>query len=337
MKSLLVTGKREARIDNIEIPKIKENELLIKVEAAGLCGTDCHIYLGEYFSDYPIVPGHEFSGVVEKAGKDVTQFKVGDRVSADPNIFCEKCYFCKQNLQNHCENFQAVGVTRNGAFAEYVAVPEANVFPIGDIDFVHAAMIEPLSCVVYGQERARISTGQQVLIFGAGAIGLLHLQLSKHNGAASVTVVDLNPDRLKKAEKLGANHTVLAGQDMERNLRDISARGFQTVIDATGVPSVVENALKYVRNDGTLLVFGVCPNNSKITISPYEIFHRDIKIIGSFALRKTFTQSIALIEGGVVDVSPLIGEVVSLSNLPDAIERMISGQTPMKVIAKPEI
>lgn len=335
MKAYIINGVKSAGIGEIDIPKPGEHEVLIKVEAAGVCGTDLHIYQGEYFSTYPLVPGHEFSGTVAAVGRGVTQTAVGQAVVSDPNIFCEKCYFCKQNLQNHCEDFQATGVTKNGAFAQYVAVPEATVFPIRCIDFAHAALIEPLACVVYGQERARPAAGQHVLVMGAGAIGLLHLQLARHNGAASVTVVDLYKERLEVAGKLGATYMVQSGPEMEKTLNSLCPKGFQTVIDATGVPAVIEKAVRFVRNDGTLLLFGVCPNDSKITVSPYEIFKRDLKIVGSFALRKTFQQAISLIEGGIIDVAPLIGQAVALDELPGAIEHMLQGKTSMKIIVKP--
>lgn len=335
MKAYIITGKQKAEIRQVEVPIVGDDDVLIKVEAAGLCGTDCHIYQGEYFSSYPLIPGHEFAGTVAAVGRKVTQVAVGQRVTSDPNIFCEKCYFCQQNLQNHCENFHATGVTRNGAFAEYVLVPESTVFPIGDIDFIHAALIEPLACVVYGQERARPVLGQNVLIFGAGAIGLLHLQLAKHNGAASVTMVDLNSERLEVAKKLGANYVVKADSELDNSLKAISRKGFQLVIDATGIPKVIEQAIQYIRNDGTFLLFGVCPNDSKISVNPYEIFKRDLKIIGSFALRKTFRPAIALIENRVINVEALVGEVISLEDLPNRMEHMIKGKTSMKTIVTP--
>lgn len=335
MKAFIVTGPRQAELAEVKLPELDPKEILIKVAAAGLCGTDCHIYEGDYFSAYPLIPGHEFAGTVVAIGPEVTRFKVGQRVTADPNIFCEGCYFCQQNLQNHCENFNATGVTVNGAFAEYVKVPEATVFDIGAIDFQQAALIEPLACVIYGQERARPVVGQEVLIFGAGPIGLLHLQLAKHNGAAAVTVVDLNPDRLELAEKLGASRIVLASPDLASKLSVINSRGFELVIDSTGVPQVVEEAINYVRNNGRLLIFGVCPNNSKVAFNPYEIFHRDLTIIGSFALRKTFLPSIQLMGNGVIDLTDLVSEVIPLSELQNAIQRMTARQTKMKVLIIP--
>jgi len=333
MKACRIIEKENAEIVDVKVPQLEDKQVLIRVKASGLCGTDVHIFRGDYFSSYPIIPGHEFSGIVQEVGRGVTEFKPGENVTADPNNFCENCFFCKQNLQNHCENFEATGVTYDGAFAEFVAVPENSVFKIGDTPFEKAAFTEPLACVVYGQNRISIEIGADLLIFGAGPIGLLHLQLARHNGASRVTVVDLNDERLKLAKKLGADNIVLADKNMDKNLTLINKRGFQTVIDATGAKEVIENSIKYIRCDGQLLLFGVCGMEEKIEIKPYEIFKRDIKIVGSFALRKTFQSSINLIKNNVIDVSSLIGEKISLDEVPDALRRMSVGKTNMKVLA----
>ena len=143
MKALVFENIRTPVVKDVPIPDIGPHDVLIRVKAAGICGTDVHIYEGEYFSEFPLIAGHEFSGVVEDIGEEVSTFAVGDRVTADPNIGCGKCYFCKINQQNQCKNLGAVGVTRDGAFAEYVVVPEEKVFNIGNMGFQDAAMIEP--------------------------------------------------------------------------------------------------------------------------------------------------------------------------------------------------
>ena len=273
MKAYVIEGPHRGVVKEVPIPEPQEGELLVKVMAAGLCGTDGHIYQGEYYSSFPLIPGHEFAGIVVKTGPGVKYFREGQRVAADPNIFCGRCEFCKENIQNFCHDFQAIGVTRDGAFAEYVLVPESTAFDVGDLDFTAAALIEPLACVVYGQKRARPVLGAHVLIFGAGPIGLLHLQLAKRNGAATVTMVDIRPERLETARSMGADFTVIAREESERELRRLRPGGYHLVIDSTGAPSVVERAVAFVRNAGTLLVFGVCPPNARIAVSPYEIYN----------------------------------------------------------------
>ncbi len=332
MLAYVIDKERSGAVKEIAIPEPGDHDVLIKVMAAGLCGTDAHIYQGEYYSEFPLVPGHEFAGIIAQTGKEVKRFKEGQRVVADPNIFCEKCHFCKQNVQNFCQDFQAVGVTRDGAFAEYVVVPEGCVFELGTLSFTTGALVEPLSCVVYGQMRARPQLGDSVLIYGAGPIGLLHLQLAKRNGASFAAVVDVKAERLDLAKKLGADRVLLSGSGLDDELRQEFPLGFNLVIDTSGVPKVVESAVAQVKNAGSLLIFGVCPPDVKINVSPYEIYKRDLKIIGSFALKKTFQPTINLIENKLIDVTAIIGEQISLRQLPEQMEKFVAGKAAMKTV-----
>ena len=335
MKAFVIEGARRGVVRDVPLPAPKEGEILIKVAASGLCGTDGHIYLGEFYSSYPLIPGHEFAGIVAGVGKGAKRFHEGQRVAADPNIFCEKCDFCKRNIQNFCQDFQAVGVTQDGAFAEYVVVPETSVFAVGEMDFAVAAMIEPLACVVYGQQRARPELGAPVLIFGAGPIGLLHLQLAKVNGASFVAIGDLREERLMLARELGADLAFLNGPEAGRQLGERFPEGFELVIDTTGEPRVVEAAVSYVKNAGTLLVFGVCPEEKRISLSPYEIYKRDLRIVGSFALKKTFPPAINLLHNGKIKVAKLIGDRIPLEGLPGQLESLVSGKTRLKTLVFP--
>jgi len=193
MKALRIERPNRATLVELPIPQPGENEVQIKVMASGVCGTDVHILRGEYLGDYPVIPGHEFSGVVERVGERVTRFQVGNRVAVEPNIACDNCYNCLHNRQNFCLNWQAIGVTRPGGMAQYVVAPEKSVFAIGDLPFEHGAFMEPLSCVLHGIERARIRLADRVAILGAGPIGILLLQATQLQGAVQVTVVEKNP------------------------------------------------------------------------------------------------------------------------------------------------
>lgn len=331
MKAFVIENPRVGKVIDIDIPKIKNNEVLIKVGAVGLCGTDVNIFNGEYFGGYERVPGHEFSGVVTKIGSDITRFKIGDRVSADPNIFCEGCNSCKENNQNFCEHMEAVGVTKHGAFAEYVAVPENSVFEIGDLDFVTGALIEPLACVIYGQDKLKMNLGSKVLIIGAGPIGLMHLMVSKINGASEVVVTDLYEDKLVKAMELGADRVILSTNlDSDNNYNY-----FNAVIDCTGIPKVVENSVKYVKDSGTFLLFGVCPSDSKININPYEIFKREITITSTFALKKTFGRALALVKSKKVNLISVVDKQLTLEKAPEVFENASKTSTGLKVVFLP--
>ncbi len=331
MKAFFITSPGNSEIMDIEIPTIASDEILIEVKAVGICGTDMHIYNGDYFGEYPRIPGHEFCGIVADIGKEVKYFNIGQRVAVDPNIFCEKCTACQQNKQNFCKNFAAVGVTRHGAFSKYVTVPDRCVFSINDMPFIEGAMIEPLACVVYGQENARPPIGGDVLIIGAGPIGLMHTQLAHLNGAANVTVVDLFPEKLELAKQLGANR-VYSSKEFE-NMKMVNS--FELIIDCTGIPVVVENSVKYIKDTGTMLFFGVAPQKSKISISPYEIFKRELKIVGSFALKKTFGKAINLINSGSINVAPLVDKKLSLSELPEFFKNFELRNNGLKTIVYP--
>ncbi len=305
--------------------------MLVRAKACGICGTDVHIWEGDFFPTFPLVPGHELAGEVARVGAEVTDLAVGDRVMVDPTVTCEECHFCMINRQNHCQNWNAVGVTRDGGFGEYVRVPAKNCYRFGNVSFSAAAFCEPLACVVFGQDRARIEIGSEVLVLGAGPIGQLHLQASLANGAASVTMVDTVESKLALGKELGASHVVRADGDQEATLRKIARYGFDVVIDATGVAGVMGRSVKYVKNGGTYLVFGVCGPNDRVEVSPFEIYRRDLTIVGSFAIRRTYDRAFKLMESGRVKVDRLLHEAMPIEELPRGLEMMKKGTAGMKL------
>jgi 2-desacetyl-2-hydroxyethyl bacteriochlorophyllide A dehydrogenase len=317
-------------------PAPARGEVLIQVEAAGVCGTDVHIYLGEYEATYPIIPGHEFAGVVVAVGEGVARFRVGDRVTADPNISCGRCPACQRNEPNQCLEPQAVGVTRAGAFARYVSVPEGNVFAIGSLSFAQAAFVEPLACVVWGLQRVQVGPGEAVLIFGAGPMGCLLAQAIRCAGAAKVVITDVAAWRLRLAAALGVTETVLADDRQEARLRALAPLGYDLVVDATGVPRVVEEAFRYVRPRGKIWLFGVCPRDAVASFRPYEVFRKDLTVYGSFAVCRTFPQSIAWLESGAVQVEPLISHRLPLGRFAEGLDLAWRAPDRMKVQFIPE-
>ncbi len=314
MKAAQILNPGQTHVTSVPEPQVGADDVLIRVRAGGICGTDIHIFKGEYEALYPLIPGHEFSGEVAAVGANVTRFKVGDRVTADPNIPCNRCSFCQRNEPNQCRDLKAVGVTRDGAFAEYVVVHEGNVFPIGAMSFKAAALIEPLACVVWGLKRVEVQPGDSVLVFGAGPMGCLLAQAVKQAGAARVVVTDTVPGRLELAASLGATETVLAGDHQRQKLTSLEPDGYDVVADVTGVPVVIQQSLDYARPRGKIWVFGVAPRESSVTLNPYDIFRKDLSVIGSFAVNRTFPQSIALIQNGAIQVEPLISHQLPLSD-----------------------
>lgn len=320
MKAARIEQPGKSTVTTVDEPVVGADDVLIKVHTAGICGTDLHIFKGEYEAEYPLIPGHEFSGEVAAVGANVKNFKVGDRVTADPNIPCNRCSSCQKNEPNQCKNLRAIGVTRSGAFAEYVVAPEGNVFSIGDMTYSAAALIEPLACVVWGIKQVDVQPGDTALVFGAGPMGLLVAQSLKQAGAVRVVVTDVVPWRLQMAEQLGATHAVVADTQQTARLTSIEPDGYDIVVDATGIPAVLEGTFQYVKPRGKVWVFGVTPIGTYVKFPAYEVFRRDLKIIGSFAVNRTFPQSIALIQNGAIKVEPLISHQLPLDDFSKGLE-----------------
>lgn len=331
MKAARIIEPYKTEVVELPQPAIGPDDVLIQVKAAGICGTDIHILHGEYaFAQYPMVPGHEFSGQVAAVGANVTRFKIGDRVTADPNIPCHRCENCQRNEPNQCQNLAAIGVTRDGGFAEYVSVPEAVTFPIGDLSFSDAALIEPLACVVWGLQRVRIQAGDRILIFGAGPMGALLAQAVSIAGASQVDITDVVSWRLELMEELGVTHAVLA-DDLPGSVQAFAPRGYDVVVDATGVPSVIQQAVAYVRPRGKLWVFGVAPDKAMVQFNPYEIFRKDLSIIGSFAVNRTFHESIMMIRSGKINLKPLVSHQLPIENFQEGLRLAQEDPSRMKI------
>lgn len=337
MRAAYYQARRQIEVREAPQPEPGPNEVLVRVGACGICGTDQHIFDGDFFPTYPLIGGHELAGEVVALGPQQVETAVreGDRVAVDPCVFCGSCFYCRRGQGNHCLNWNAIGVTRDGGFAEYVVAPTANLYPVGDMELEVAAFIEPISCVVYGLQRLRIPLGANALIYGAGPIGLLMLQLVRHDGASSVAVVDLKQEKLDVAETLGAHDVVLGDAGADGALAEISPLGFDVVVDCTGVPSVVEHMFTHVRNNGKLLFFGVNPPDARIAVSPYDVYRKDLEIYGSFSLRYTFHDALALLEGGAVDVKPLLSDRFPIEGFPEALALAGSGDA-FKVQIQPQ-
>ncbi len=328
MQAVVFTAPETASVERVPDPVCRPDEVIVQVARTGICGTDVHIYHNEYMSDFPIIPGHEFGGVVVEVGKEVDDVRTGDRVAPDPNLYCGHCYFCRNEHANHCLNWQGVGITRPGSFAEYVAVPARACYKLPEsISDAQAALIEPLSCVVHALKRFRVWPGDEVLIFGAGPMGLILVQALRNSGASQVVIVDKQPDRLLLARQLGASATVEAGAEQAEVLREMAPYGFSVVVDATGVPHVIERAFDYLKPRGQYLQFGVAPNHARISLSPYDVFRHDWTIIGSFALCYTFQPAIAWLASGVVDVMPLVSHSVPLADFAPVFDMFEAGKT----------
>ena len=325
MECVVIQKPKEIIVTEREIPEPGPVEVLIKVMASGICGTDVHIYRGEYLGDYPVIPGHEFSGVITAVGSQVKRFKVGDRVAVEPNIACDNCSQCLNNRQNFCLNWQAVGVTLPGGMEQYVTAPEKAVFNIGDLPFEEAAFMEPLSCVVHGVERARIALADRIAILGAGPIGDLILQMSRLQGAARITMLESNPGRAELACRLGADIVV-------NRLEDLKQATYDVVIDATGAIQVMNRTIDFVLNGGTGLLVGVPPSGKNIEMEAFKIFQKGLTILSSYTSVRNSFQAVGLLQTGQIKVNSLISHRLPLKELPDAFEMIESHDPTVKKV-----
>jgi 2-desacetyl-2-hydroxyethyl bacteriochlorophyllide A dehydrogenase len=331
MKALVIEKPEQAVVKDVPVPEPGPGDVLVRVAACGICGTDVHIFRGEYMGSYPVIPGHEFAGEVVRVGEAVTRFEEGDRVAVEPNIACDNCYNCLHNRQNFCLNWQAVGVTRPGGMAEYVVAPEKVVFDIGALSYEQGAFMEPLSCVVHGIERAGVGMGDRVAILGAGPIGLLLLQLSLNRGAVSVTMLERQPARARWAEVYGADRCVADLAAMTENAYDV-------VIDATGSPLVMSRTVELVRAGGTILLFGVPPREADLVLDAFAIFEKGLTIRSSFTSLRNSYQAIAMLQAGDVDVEDLVSHNLPLELFERGVGLIEEGlEDVRKVLLRPQV
>ncbi|MFT9600554.1 zinc-dependent alcohol dehydrogenase family protein [Mesobacillus sp.] len=314
MKAAVLQGVKNLEVLDWKTPSPSPREVLVKVKSCGICGTDQHIYHGHPGSaevNPPIILGHELAGEVVEVGAEVTNMQSGDRVSVDPNIYCGTCKYCRSNRAHLCENLQAVGVTRDGGMGEYCVVPEANCYKIPDtMTFEEAALVEPLGCVLHGFRKIQLSPLSKVLIIGGGFIGQLFLQLVKQQNVDSIIVIEPSESKKETLFKLGADEVINPKDEVELDAG--------VVIECVGRPESMELAFKAAGKGGQVLLFGVAAPETAISVSPFEIFSKELTIKGSFVNPYTHEEAISLIAKNVIDVQQLISHRFTLEELPAA-------------------
>ncbi|MCP3964785.1 MAG: alcohol dehydrogenase catalytic domain-containing protein [Lentisphaerae bacterium] len=335
MKQIVIDKPHSINVEDTYKPQPPNSEVLVKPRFGGICGTDIHIYEGNFIGTYPVTPCHEFSGEVIEVGSSVSNVKIGDKVIVDPNVRCHQCDACRTGRLNICENFSAVGVTRPGGFSELVCVPESNVYKFENCSFEAAAFGEPLACVLYGQSKINYMPGQKVIIWGAGAIGLLHLMACKNiYGCNDITIVDLEHKNLDTAIKAGASHTVIADDNLEAKLSEINNGKFDIAIDATGNSNAVHTLFKHLARGGQALLFGVYDQKAELKLSPFDIFINDWEIKGSLTYNHDFYSAVKALDNELIKPEILIGLKISLDETPNIIRKIADGERMGKVQVK---
>ncbi|KOT97173.1 alcohol dehydrogenase [Streptomyces rimosus subsp. pseudoverticillatus] len=322
MKAAVISAPGRVEITTVDDPAPGPGEVVVDVAGCGLCGTDLHILQGEFAPTLPVVPGHEFAGTVVALGAGVTGPAEGDRVAVDPSLYCHTCHYCRIGRNNLCERWAAIGVTTAGGAAEFAVAPAANCVKLPEhVRTEDAALIEPLSCAVRGYDILRSQQlGTHVLIYGSGTMGLMMLELAKRTGAASVDMLDVNPQRLETARQLGCSNAAASADELDR------PRGWEVVIDATGNAHAIQDGLGRVGKGGTFLQFGVSDYATRATIEPYRIYNQEITITGSMAVLHSYERAAELFAAGVLDPEIFISDRLPLDRYAEAMDRFKAGQ-----------
>lgn len=343
MKALQLTAYEQLDLVDLPAPQPGDGEVLIRIKACGICGSDVHGYDGSTGRRIPpLVMGHEAAGIVEAAGKNVRNFRPGDRVTFDSTVYCGKCFFCSRGEINLCDDREVIGVStplfrRMGAFAEYVTVPERIVYALPDnLPFAHAAMIEAVSVAVHAVSLTPIAANDTAVVVGAGMIGLLTLQAVRQAGVKNVIVLDLEESRLELARKLGASQTFNSKDPatVEKILELTGGRGADIALECVGITAAIKLAIDSVRKGGTVTLVGnVTP---AIELPLQSVVSRQIRLQGSCASCGEYPQCIELMASGAIQVAPLISAVAPLEEGASWFDRLYRREPGLlKVVLEP--
>jgi D-arabinitol dehydrogenase (NADP+) len=324
MKAIVYDAPRQFAYRDVDVPEIQPNEILLRVHACGVCGTDLHVHEGDFGPRFPLTPGHEFSGEIAEIGSEVTGLKLGQRATASTTMACGKCFYCQRGDFLQCENLGGIGVEVNGAFAEYIKLRSDLVFPIQNLSIRESVMVEPTACAVHGMETLNMKPGSSVLLLGAGPTGQVLAQLLKLNGAASVTVAAPAGPKLDLIARLAADDVVAIDRNdpevHRRRLRELSPKGFDYVVEATGSPQLLQDALAFARRRGTIMVYAVYADAATAQVTPADIMRRELRIKGSFAQIDSFPRALAYLESKKVKVDEIVTHEVPLRDYQKALE-----------------
>lgn len=343
MKALLLSEYKKLDVVDFEEPTVSENDVLVQVEACGICGSDIHGYDGSSGRRKPpLVMGHEAAGVVSEVGANVSEFSAGDRVTFDSTVSCGNCYFCRDGRINLCDNRMVLGVScdeyrRHGAFAELVSVPKHICYRLPkELPFEHAAMIEAVSVAVHAANRTPVSLGDTAVVVGSGMIGLLAIQAIRLAGCSQVIAVDLDAGRLEKAKQLGADVGLKANEvEVPMEVRNLTGgRGADVVLEVVGATATIKTAVESARKGGSITLVGNLAPNVEMPLQ--SIVTRELNVFGTCASSGEYPACIDLLASGAIRVDEMITAKASLDEGADWFSRLYDGEPgAMKVILEP--
>ncbi len=317
MKAAVFYSPGDLRIEERADPQVGAGQILLRVAACGICGTDRHIYHGEFATTPPVILGHEYAGQVVDVGKGVVDLKPGDYVAVDPNMPCGMCHPCRRGKVHLCENLRALGVDLDGGFAHYCVAPQTQCYRLpSSVSPLEGAMTEPLACCLHGIDQANIQAGDTVAVIGGGAIGQMLMQLARQRGAARLVLSDPIAARREMALALGADAVVDPLCEDATAPGGVLAGGADVVIEAVGSTATAAQAIEWATSGGTVLWFGVTPPGQMVTIEPNLIFRKELVIRGARINPFTHSRALAMLASGQIKVKPLITRTISLDELP---------------------
>lgn len=344
MKASVCYKQNDLRTEDLPIPEISDNEVLIKMLACGLCGTDIQKIRGDSVNK-PTVLGHEVVGEIVKKGKNVSKFEIGDRVITAIHVPCFTCHYCNKGHYTICEQFRTNNIDPGG-FAEFIRIPKLHLNHLthkvsNNVTDEEATLIEPIACCLHGLKQADIRPNDSVLIMGAGTIGILHTQLAKIKGANKVIVSDMSEFKLQKALKVGCDYAI---NIKEKNIIDevnkiTDGQGVDVIVIAAGVSSLVADAVNMVRRAGKIIVFSGFDKNKLVTLDVSRFFKDEISIIGTYSVTPyEFPEALDLLEKRKLNTKEMITHVYPLNKLSEAIDISTNPEQPvLKVIIKAEV
>jgi 2-desacetyl-2-hydroxyethyl bacteriochlorophyllide A dehydrogenase len=330
MRAVVYEGINKLAIADRPTPEPGPHQVLVETAAVGICGTDLHVLQGEFEGTvFPIVPGHEATGTVMAFGSEVEGLTVGDKVVVAPATYCNECEYCMNGRGNLCRKWGGIGmVETDGASQQQFLAAKELVYKLKpETNLYHAALIEPIACVIHAYDLINTKLGQHYLVYGSGTIGLLVAQLAWRVGAATVTIVDVNESRLQTARELGFTQLHTSADQAERSSFDI-------VVDCTGVIKAIEDGIPRVKPGGTFLHFGVAPVEATASYSPFRLFRDEITILGTMAVHQSFGRAVEMFEAGAINPEPLISHSFSIEDYDKALE-MFSAGSGRKVQIRP--
>ena len=334
MKATVLFGPKDLRVTDFNEPPLLDNGVKVAVAYCGLCGTDFHKFAGKAGSRpvvYPVPLGHEISGVVVEVGKNVTEFKKGDRVTVDPNWSCGNCYYCKNGKRHLCSNSK--GVVKG--LAEYICPPKENVYLLPDsLSLTYGALTEPLSCCLHGVDLLDVKSGETVAVIGSGAIGALMIQILKSTGAGKIIAFDANDKKREIAKDLGAYAFINpVTENVEDAINNLGIECVDKVIECGGIPATASLALSVAGRGATVVLFGVSDPEAILPLKWYEAFTKELVIKTSYINPNTTGRAIAMLENGVINADKAISAVIDMTDVEKEIStRALSSQG--KVIVK---